>query len=82
MENKIFIKNYGCSANIADGEVITGCLKHAGYTLTTSEKEANLIIFNTCAVKGPTENRIIDEKKQGPKQKKNRHYRMPTNNKF
>ncbi len=70
MENKIFIKNYGCSANIADGEVITGCLKQAGYTLTTSEKEANLIIFNTCAVKGPTENRIIAEIKQVPKQKK------------
>ncbi|MFA7080888.1 MAG: MiaB/RimO family radical SAM methylthiotransferase, partial [Candidatus Bathyarchaeia archaeon] len=67
MENKIFIKNYGCSANIADGEVITGCLKQAGYTLTTSETEANLIIFNTCAVKGPTENRIIAEIKQVPK---------------
>ncbi|MDD3792091.1 MAG: tRNA (N(6)-L-threonylcarbamoyladenosine(37)-C(2))-methylthiotransferase [Candidatus Bathyarchaeota archaeon] len=70
MENKIFIKNYGCSANIADGEVITGCLEQAGYTLTTSETEANLIIFNTCAVKGPTENRIIAEIKQVPKHKK------------
>lgn len=70
MENKIFIKNYGCSANIADGEVIAGCLKQAGYTLTASETEANLIIFNTCAVKGPTENKIIAEIKQVPKHKK------------
>ncbi|MCL4429333.1 MAG: tRNA (N(6)-L-threonylcarbamoyladenosine(37)-C(2))-methylthiotransferase [Candidatus Bathyarchaeota archaeon] len=70
MPQKVHIKNYGCSSNIADGETLSGCLKQAGYTLTTSETEADLIIYNSCAVKGPTENRIIDDIKGAPKNKK------------
>ncbi|MCL2359357.1 tRNA (N(6)-L-threonylcarbamoyladenosine(37)-C(2))-methylthiotransferase [Candidatus Bathycorpusculum sp.] len=66
----IFIKNYGCSSNTADGETLAGCLKQAGYTLTTNQTQADLIIYNTCAVKGPTENRIINDIKQTPKNKK------------
>ena len=61
MHSKVHIKNYGCSSNVADGETLAGCLKQAGYTLATTEAEADVIIFNSCAVKGPTENRIIDD---------------------
>ena len=70
MDQAVFIKNFGCSANTADGEVLAGCLKQAGYKLATYESEATIIIFNTCAVKGPTENRIINEIKKAPKNKK------------
>jgi len=70
MHSKIKIINYGCSSNIADGETLAGCLKQAGYTLTATEAEADLIIFNSCAVKGPTENRIIDDIKHAPVGKK------------
>ena len=67
---QVFIKNFGCSSNLADGEVLAGCLAQAGFQLAKSELEADLIIFNTCAVKGPTENRIIDALKHAPKDKK------------
>jgi MiaB-like tRNA modifying enzyme len=67
---KVFIKNFGCSSNVADGEVLAGCLVEAGFQLATSELEANLLIYNTCAVKGPTENRVIDALKYSPKDKK------------
>jgi MiaB-like tRNA modifying enzyme len=70
MHSNIQIRNYGCSSNTADGETLAGCLKQAGYTLTTQETEADLIIFNSCAVKGPTENRIIDDIKHAPSGKK------------
>jgi len=70
MHSKIKIINYGCSSNLADGETLAGCLKQAGYTLTATEAEADLIIFNSCAVKGPTENRIIDDIKHAPCGKK------------
>ena len=70
MHSKIQIRNYGCSSNTADGETLAGCLKQAGYTITQSETEADLIIFNSCAVKGPTENRIIDDIKHATKTKK------------
>ena len=70
MEQKVFIKNFGCSSNIADGEVLAGCLAKAGFQITPSELDSDLIIYNTCAVKGPTENRIVSAIKNAPKNKK------------
>ncbi|HEX7482527.1 MAG TPA: tRNA (N(6)-L-threonylcarbamoyladenosine(37)-C(2))-methylthiotransferase, partial [Candidatus Bathyarchaeia archaeon] len=70
MGEQVFVKNFGCSSNLADGEVLAGCLIEAGFQLVSSESEANVIIYNTCAVKGPTENRIIDAIKHAPKDKK------------
>ena len=67
---QVFIHSFGCSANTADSEVLAGCLKQAGYQLASSQTESDILIFNSCAVKGPTENRIIDAIKQAPKGKK------------
>lgn len=70
MDWRVLIKNFGCSSNTADGEVLAGCLAAAGFQITKSESEADLIIYNTCAVKGPTENRVINEVKNAPEGKK------------
>ncbi len=67
---QVFVKTYGCSANTADSETLSGCLKAAGYKLAKAEADADLLIFNSCAVKGPTENRIINDLKHVPKTKK------------
>ncbi len=82
MDKRVFIKNFGCSSNTADGEVLAGCLAQAGYKITQSETEADLLIYNTCAVKGPTENRVINEIKNAPKNKKNCSHRLFAQNKF
>jgi threonylcarbamoyladenosine tRNA methylthiotransferase CDKAL1 len=66
----VFVKNYGCSTNLADGEAIAGCLAEAGFTITHSAATADAIIYNTCAVKGPTENRVINTIKNTPQNKK------------
>ncbi len=66
----VFVKNYGCSANLADSEVLAGCLAKAGYTLVDSASEADVIIYNTCGVKGPTENRVIAALKRTPEKRK------------
>ena len=67
---QVFVRSFGCSANTADSEVLAGCLAQAGFQLATSEAEADVLIYNTCAVKGPTENRIINALKHTPKGKK------------
>jgi threonylcarbamoyladenosine tRNA methylthiotransferase CDKAL1 len=67
---RVFVKSFGCSANLADGEVLAGCLAAAGYELVASASEANIVVYNTCAVKGPTENRVISVLKRVPKGKK------------
>jgi threonylcarbamoyladenosine tRNA methylthiotransferase CDKAL1 len=66
----VFVKSYGCSANLADGEVLKGCLANAGYELARSVSTADMVIFNTCAVKGPTENRVVEALKRVPHEKK------------
>ena len=66
----VYVKNYGCAANLADSQVLTGCLTKAGYKLARSASAANVVIYNTCAVKGPTENRVIDALKRIPPDKK------------
>lgn len=67
---QVFVRSFGCSANTADGEVLAGCLARAGFQLATSESDADVLIYNTCAVKGPTENRIINAMKHAPKDKR------------
>jgi threonylcarbamoyladenosine tRNA methylthiotransferase CDKAL1 len=64
------VKSFGCSSNAADGEVLAGCLAAAGYHLVASVQVADLVIVNTCAVKGPTENRMIEFLKRVPPRKK------------
>lgn len=64
------MKNFGCSTNIADGEVIAGCLAEAGYRLVETLDSADIVICNTCAVKGPTEDRMISILKSIPRDKK------------
>lgn len=66
----MFLKSFGCSTNLADGEVMAGCLARAGYVLVDSLAGADVVVYNTCAVKGPTENRMIDLLKRVPKSKK------------
>ena len=67
---RVFVKSFGCSTNLADGEVLAGCLVQAGHHLVKSPSEAEIIIYNTCAVKGPTENRMIEILKRSPPKKK------------
>jgi len=67
---KVFVKSFGCSTNLADGEVLAGCLFEAGYKLVGDVYGADVVIYNTCAVKGPTENRMIEVLRRVPKDKK------------
>ena len=57
---KIYIKTYGCSANHADSESIANIIVNSGYSLASSIINADLVIVNTCTVKTPTENKIMN----------------------
>ncbi|MEM2419706.1 MAG: tRNA (N(6)-L-threonylcarbamoyladenosine(37)-C(2))-methylthiotransferase [Candidatus Bathyarchaeia archaeon] len=67
---RVFVKSFGCSTNLADGEVMAGCLAEAGYALANNLADADVVVYNTCAVKGPTENHMINLLKHVPKSKK------------
>ena len=68
-----YIRTYGCQMNVHDTEVICGILTELGYTQTEDMEQANLLIFNTCAIRENAENKVFGEigrlsylKKQNP----------------
>lgn len=59
-ENKTYhITTYGCQLNVHESEKLAGTLKEMGYIETTDQKKANLILFNTCAIRGGAEERAL-----------------------
>ncbi len=57
---KLGMISLGCSKNQVDSEMILGSLKD-NFTLTTNEKDADLIIINTCAFIDSAKKEAIDE---------------------
>jgi len=57
---RVFVESFGCSSNLADGEFMAGCLSKAGFEIVGTVEEADMLIYNTCAVKTPTENRALE----------------------
>ena len=46
-----FIRTFGCQMNKADSEIIDGVMQYAGHIPVISEKNADLVIINTCGVR-------------------------------
>jgi tRNA-2-methylthio-N6-dimethylallyladenosine synthase len=51
------VRTYGCQMNVHDSERISGLLEGAGYTKADNE-DADLIVFNTCAVRENADNKL------------------------
>ena len=51
-------ETYGCQQNENDTERIRGMLRDAGYDFCTNAEEADLVIYNTCAVRENAEDRV------------------------
>ncbi len=61
---KIYIETAGCSHNFADSENMAGLLKQAQFQIIDDLEDADVIIFNTCTVKSPTENNFFRRLKE------------------
>ena len=52
------VVTYGCQMNVHDSERIAGLLEDAGYTPHTEGEQADVVVFNTCAVRENADNRL------------------------
>ena len=59
MTKRLFVETYGCQMNEADTELITGLMRHRGYSLAESAEAADVVLLNTCAVRDKAEQRIF-----------------------
>ena len=55
---KIYIETYGCAANQSDSDTMKSLLSEK-HEFVDSVKKAELIILNSCGVKGSTQNKIM-----------------------
>lgn len=56
---KAFVHTYGCQQNVADSEKLKGMLHEMGCEMTENKEDADIIIFNTCAVREHAEDRVF-----------------------
>ncbi|MEG8178780.1 tRNA (N6-isopentenyl adenosine(37)-C2)-methylthiotransferase MiaB [Nocardia terpenica] len=52
------VRTYGCQMNVHDSERLSGLLEDAGYTKAAPGATADLVVFNTCAVRENADNKL------------------------
>jgi tRNA-2-methylthio-N6-dimethylallyladenosine synthase len=52
------VRTYGCQMNVHDSERLTGLLESAGYVAAPEDQQADVVVFNTCAVRENADNRL------------------------
>ncbi|MBS2964025.1 tRNA (N6-isopentenyl adenosine(37)-C2)-methylthiotransferase MiaB [Actinocrinis puniceicyclus] len=55
---KYEIVTYGCQMNVHDSERLSGLLESAGYERAEQGESADVVVFNTCAVRENADNRL------------------------
>ncbi len=58
MTKHLYIETWGCQMNRHQSEGIAGILEPAGYALTSSLSEADVVVFNTCTVRQKAEEKL------------------------
>jgi len=52
------VRTYGCQMNVHDSERLSGLLEDAGYLAAPDGEQADVVVFNTCAVRENADNKL------------------------
>jgi tRNA-2-methylthio-N6-dimethylallyladenosine synthase len=52
------VETYGCQMNVHDSERIAGLLDEAGFIPVNEGEQADIVVFNTCAVRENADNKL------------------------
>ena len=52
------VRTYGCQMNVHDSERLAGLLEAAGYRRAADGADADVVVFNTCAVRENADNKL------------------------
>lgn len=72
-ERKVWIKTFGCQMNYHDSDRILAHLKDLNFTATEVVEEADLVLFNTCAVRDLSNNKFYSQLGEIKHAKKNKN---------
>lgn len=54
---KVYIETLGCQMNVNDSELMLGLLEQQGFSVTYTPQDADLLIINTCQIRGHAEDK-------------------------
>src|SRR3954447_12005904 len=57
-ERSYEVRTHGCQMNVHDSERLSGLLEDAGYVRAAAGDQADVVVFNTCAVRENADNRL------------------------
>src|SRR5215203_4807945 len=52
------VRTYGCQMNVHDSERLSGLLEDSGYVAAVEGDQADVVVFNTCAVRENADNKL------------------------
>jgi tRNA-2-methylthio-N6-dimethylallyladenosine synthase len=58
---KAYIKTYGCQMNVHDSEKMAGVLLKEGFAMTEDQREADVVIYNTCSIREKAEQKFLSD---------------------
>ena len=58
MAKRYLIETFGCQMNVHDSERMAGLLEQAGYEPTTDDRDADVLVINTCSVRERAEEKL------------------------
>ena len=58
MSRTYLVETYGCQMNVHDSERIAGLLDEAGHIPVVPGEQADIVVFNTCAVRENADNKL------------------------
>ncbi|MBR3885745.1 MAG: tRNA (N6-isopentenyl adenosine(37)-C2)-methylthiotransferase MiaB [Clostridia bacterium] len=59
MDKKYLILTFGCQMNVHESEKLAGILEQNGYTACDNAVDADIVVFNTCAIRENAEQKIF-----------------------
>jgi len=60
MSTSVYLETHGCQMNVADTERALDRLRAAGYAITSSESEADVVLFNTCSIRERASQKVFN----------------------
>jgi tRNA-2-methylthio-N6-dimethylallyladenosine synthase len=57
--HRVHIRTYGCQMNERDSEGVAALLRAKGYVIQADEAGADIVLINTCSIRGLAEEKAI-----------------------
>lgn len=59
LQKRVYLETFGCQMNILDSELVRDQLVTLGYRFVSDDKNADIVLYNTCSVRAQSEQKVL-----------------------